>query len=150
YDPAARRLYGVPVAVSVSEAIGTAHVLAEQSVILNTDSQGLAIQWSENSNATDFSQNLIRCRCEGRYATSVPRPLGVVQAIVGGGSGWQMQLCHNATVDRSSRRCGCSGSPPPRRATLDGFGRQTRCAQHTLYVRPLCGGAIASHDGSSA
>ena len=36
------------------------------------------MQWSENSNATDFSENLIRARCEGRFATSVFSPLGVV------------------------------------------------------------------------
>jgi hypothetical protein len=32
------------------------------------------------SNADDFSRNLIRARCEGRYATIVPTPLGVVSA----------------------------------------------------------------------
>jgi len=53
----------VPVAVSVSEARGAAHVLADQAVLLDVDNLGLQIQWSETSNATDFSQNLTRARC---------------------------------------------------------------------------------------
>ena len=36
------------------------------------------MQWSENSTADDFSKNLIRAHCEGRFATSVYSPLGVV------------------------------------------------------------------------
>ena len=36
------------------------------------------MQWSETSNDTDFSKNLIRARCEGRFGTSVLSPLGVV------------------------------------------------------------------------
>lgn len=36
------------------------------------------MQWSANSNDTDFSKNLIRARCEGRFGTSVLSPLGVV------------------------------------------------------------------------
>lgn len=85
YDAAARRLYGVPIAVCVSEAPGTAHVLADLSVILNTDDQG-TVQWSENAGAETFARNQIVARCEMRAATSVPRPLGVVKATVGGGS----------------------------------------------------------------
>jgi hypothetical protein len=29
------------------------------------------VQWLENSHADDFSKNLIRARCERRFATSV-------------------------------------------------------------------------------
>ena len=54
------------------------HVLARDAVAVNIDSQGTGVQWSENSNATDFSENLIRARCEGRFATSVFSPLCVV------------------------------------------------------------------------
>jgi hypothetical protein len=64
--------------VSVSEAPGTAHVLADQAVFFWTSTIGLQIQWSETSNATDFSQNLTRARCEGRFGTSALSPLGVV------------------------------------------------------------------------
>jgi len=44
--------------------------------------QGVHIAWSETSNADDWSCNLIRARCEGRYAVSVFRPLGVVQSTI--------------------------------------------------------------------
>jgi hypothetical protein len=78
YDPATRRLFGVPVVATVSEAAGVGHVLATDAVVVDTDSQGVGVQWSESSNDTDFSKNLIRARCEGRFGTSVLSPLGVV------------------------------------------------------------------------
>jgi hypothetical protein len=77
YDPASRRLFGVPIVATVSEAAGVGHVLATDAVVVDTDSQGVGVQWSENSNADDFSKNLIRARCEGRFGTSVLSPLGV-------------------------------------------------------------------------
>lgn len=80
YDPATRRLYGVPVVITNAATEGTSHTLAEGAVALDTDSHGVAIQWSETSNADDWSKNLIRARCEGRYATSVFAPLGVVKS----------------------------------------------------------------------
>ena len=36
------------------------------------------MQWSESSNADDFSKNLIHARCEGRFGISVLSSLGVV------------------------------------------------------------------------
>jgi HK97 family phage major capsid protein len=80
YDPATRRLFGVPVVTTVSATAGVGYALADQAVAVDTDTQGVGVQWSESSNATDFAQNLIRARCEGRFATSVYSPLGVVQA----------------------------------------------------------------------
>jgi hypothetical protein len=77
FDAATRRLFGVPIASTVSQAAGVAHVLAVD-VVVDTDSQGIGVQWSENSNADGFSKNLIRARCEGRFNTSVLSPLGVV------------------------------------------------------------------------
>jgi hypothetical protein len=47
-------------------------------VVLDTSTEGVGVQWSENSNDTDFSKNLIRARCEGRFNTSVLSPLGIV------------------------------------------------------------------------
>lgn len=79
-DPVSRRLWGIPVTLTVAQTAGTAHTLATGAVGLNTDSQGVSVTWSENSNADDWSKNLIRARCEGRYATSVYQPLGVVQS----------------------------------------------------------------------
>jgi hypothetical protein len=46
--------------------------------VLDVDNLGLQIQWSETSNAADFSQNLTRARCEGPFGTSARSPLGVV------------------------------------------------------------------------
>jgi hypothetical protein len=78
FDAASRRLFGVPIASTVSEAVGAAHVLATDAVVVDTGSQGIGVQWSENSNADDFSKNLIRTRCEGRFNTSVLSPAAVV------------------------------------------------------------------------
>ena len=52
-------------------------VLAADAVVLDTDT-GVGVQWSETSSADDFSKNLIRALCEGRFGTSVLNPLGVV------------------------------------------------------------------------
>lgn len=82
FDPVARRLYGVPVVISVAATEGTAHTLANEAARLDVDSQGVQIQWSETSNADDWSKNLIRARCEGRFAASVLRPLGVVESTL--------------------------------------------------------------------
>ena len=77
FDPVARRLWGIPITVTNAQTAGVAHTLAQVAVGLNVDSQGVQITWSETSNADDWSKNLIRARCEGRYATSVYSPLGV-------------------------------------------------------------------------
>ena len=80
YDPASRRLYGVPVVVSNSQAAGVAHAVAVDAVALDTDTAGVQVQWSENATADSFAKNQIIARCEGRFATSVYSPLGVVVA----------------------------------------------------------------------
>lgn len=82
YDPASKRLYGVPVVVTISEAPLVAHVLANDAVVLDTDTFGIDVRWSENSTADSFSRNEIHARCEGRFATSVYRPMGVVKAAL--------------------------------------------------------------------
>ena len=78
YDPASRRLFGVPIVATVSEAAGVGHVLATEAVLVDTDTIGVGVQWSETSNTDDFAKNLIRARCEGRFGTSVLSPMGVV------------------------------------------------------------------------
>lgn len=80
FDPVARRLWGIPITVTNAQTAGVAHTLASGAVGLNTGSEGVQVAWSETSNADDWSRNLIRARCEGRYATSVFQPLGVVQS----------------------------------------------------------------------
>ena len=77
YDPASRRLFGVPIVATVSEAAGVGHVLGADAVVVDT-TRGVGLQWSETSNTDDFAKNLIRARCEGRFGTSVLSPLGVV------------------------------------------------------------------------
>ena len=86
YDAATRRLFGVPVVTTVSATPGTAHALARDAVVLATDNNGISLQWSETSNATDFQENLVRARCEGRFATMVYRPGGIVVATLTAGS----------------------------------------------------------------
>ena len=57
---------------------GVGHVLAREAVVVDTDTIGVGVQGSETSSADDFSKNLIRARCEGRFGISVLSPLGVV------------------------------------------------------------------------
>jgi hypothetical protein len=78
YDPATRRLFGVPVTTSNAQAAGVGHVLASGAVALDTDTRGVDVQWSENATADSFGKNLVFAWCESRYATSVFSPLGVV------------------------------------------------------------------------
>jgi hypothetical protein len=56
YDPASRRLFGAPIVATMSEAAGVGHVLAVDAVVVDTDTPGVSVQWSELSNETDFSQ----------------------------------------------------------------------------------------------
>jgi hypothetical protein len=63
------------------------HVLATDAVVVDIDSQGAGVQWSENSNADDWSKNLIRARRAGRFATSVYSLLGIVTPV-----GWLLSL----------------------------------------------------------
>ena len=78
YDPATRRLFGVPVTTSNAQTAGVGHVLATDAVALDTDTRGVDVQYSENATADSFGKNLVFARCESRYATSVFSPLGVV------------------------------------------------------------------------
>ena len=77
YDAASRRLFGTPVVVSVTQAAGVSHTIARDAVVLDTDSRGIGVQWSENAGADTFAKNLIVARCEGRFATSVYASLWV-------------------------------------------------------------------------
>ena len=47
YDPASRRLFGVPIVATVSQAAGVGHVLARDPVVVDTDTIGVGVQWSE-------------------------------------------------------------------------------------------------------
>ena len=78
YDPATRRLFGVPIVATVSQAAVWAMCWRR----MRSSSIPTARVWGcsgrRSSNTDDFSKNLIRARCEGRFGTSVLSPLGVV------------------------------------------------------------------------
>lgn len=78
YNPAIRALYGVPVVVSLAQAAGVGHLLAVDSVALDTDQRGIDISWSESATADSFQRNIVHIRVEGRYGTSVYQPASVV------------------------------------------------------------------------
>lgn len=82
YDPAAKRLFGVPLVVTNSQAAAVAHVLAVDAVSVETDTLGVQIDYSENSTGDSFSRNQIQARCEGRFQTAVRRPYGVVKCAL--------------------------------------------------------------------
>jgi hypothetical protein len=44
YDPASRRLFGVPVTTSNAQVAGVGHVLATGAVALDTDTRGVDVQ----------------------------------------------------------------------------------------------------------
>lgn len=82
-DRARRRLWGVPVALSVGMTEGEA-ILADFAGSTHLwDREQTRVDWSENvydsvSGKTDFERNLIRYRAEGRWGFAVTRPNGVV------------------------------------------------------------------------
>jgi hypothetical protein len=79
YEPACRRLLGVPVVVSNAQAVGVSHAVGSSAIGLDTDVAGVQIAWSETSNATDWATNMIRSRVEGRFAASVYSPAAIVK-----------------------------------------------------------------------
>lgn len=79
YDPVARRLFGVPVVVATAQAAGVAHVIATGAVAVDSDTQGVLLQWT-GTHGTDFAENKVRALMEGRFGTSVFTPWGVVKA----------------------------------------------------------------------
>ena len=81
FDAVSRRLFGVPIVSTNSQAAGVAHVLATDAVAFWTPTaRAWGIQWSESSNATDFEKNLIRAAVRvvmpqaftARWASSPP------------------------------------------------------------------------------
>jgi HK97 family phage major capsid protein len=85
FDAALRRLFGLVVATSVGQTPGTAHVIGGPDVVvLDTDTAGVQVQWSENAGAETFARNNAVLRVEGRYHATVQAPAGVVLADVSG------------------------------------------------------------------
>ena len=72
YDPATRRLFGVPVTTSLAQAAGVGHVLPTGAVALDTDTRAVDVQWSENATSESFGKNLV----------SAPASHGMPQAFL--------------------------------------------------------------------
>ena len=47
----------MPVVVAVAQAAGVSHTVARDAVVLDTDTSETGVQWSETSNADDWSKN---------------------------------------------------------------------------------------------
>jgi len=75
-DQAARRLWGQPVVLSNAQAAGFCLYAQRESVSLYANGS-IKVEW--NTSGDDFTHNLLRARCEGRFGFAVPRPLGVVR-----------------------------------------------------------------------
>ena len=75
-DQAARRLWGQPVVLSNAQAVGYGIYAQRESVSLYSNG-AIKVEW--NTSGDDFTHNLLRARCEGRFGFAVPRPLGVVR-----------------------------------------------------------------------
>lgn len=79
-DRAARRLWGVPVAISNSIARGTEWVKSKDSIVLDTDVNGIDLTWGTQDD--DFARNQVRARCEGRFEVTTFQPAAIVKATI--------------------------------------------------------------------
>lgn len=75
-DQAARKLWGQPVVLSNAQAAGFGIYAQRESVGLYSNG-AIKVEW--NASGDDFTRNLLRARCEGRFGFAVPRPAGVVR-----------------------------------------------------------------------
>lgn len=80
-DLAQRKLWGVPVVTVAGLTKGTALALDTSALALDTDTQGVSVQWSE-AVADDFSRNQLRARCEGRFDLSIYQPAGIAKVTL--------------------------------------------------------------------
>jgi HK97 family phage major capsid protein len=76
-DPVARRLWGVPVVLNQGLGAKTGLVIGNNAVTVDHDGQ-VEVKWSD-AVGTDFAQNQVRCRVEGRFGVSVNQPGAVVK-----------------------------------------------------------------------
>lgn len=75
-DRAARRLWGVPVAVTTQVAQGAGVLVSDGAAQVVTDGR-TNMQWGRQND--DFSRNQLRARFEGRFGLETLRPTGVVE-----------------------------------------------------------------------
>lgn len=91
-DRQKRQLWGVPVVPSVAVPEGTL-LLFHKSALQLYEREGVIVDWSENtisivdgSPVSDFTRNLIRFRCEGRWALAIYKPDAIVEILLEEGS----------------------------------------------------------------
>ncbi|KZF01023.1 hypothetical protein A2J03_10700 [Rhodococcus sp. EPR-157] len=77
-DRASQRVWGVPVALSTAPAVKSGYLLTAGSVALDTDTQGVKLEWS-SAVGDDWQRNQTRARLEGRYAAGARQPMGLVK-----------------------------------------------------------------------
>lgn len=77
-DPAAQRLWGIPVVVSNTVPVKTAVLLDTAQITIDTDGFGVQTKWSE-ATGDDFMRNQIRARIEGQYGVSLYHPQSAVK-----------------------------------------------------------------------
>lgn len=80
-DRKARRLWGVPVVLSVAVAAGTGVLLTTTAAVLEHDGN-VRMDWGRMND--DFGRNQIRARVEGRFGLQVVRPDGIVEMTLTG------------------------------------------------------------------
>lgn len=90
-DRAKRRLWGLPVALSVGCPAGTGILADFSGSTYMWERESATVDWSENiydsaAGVTDFVRNLIRFRAEMRAGFAVLRPVGVVEIALEVGS----------------------------------------------------------------
>ena len=104
----------MPIVATVSETAGVAHMLGTDAVVLDTDTIGVGVQWSETSNSDDFAKNLIQARCEVRDlgAEPVGRRLLRFDGLTDPRSGLFLGSARYGTTPRR-HRCGRVASSRP-------------------------------------
>jgi len=95
-DRAKRRLWGLPVALSLGMPEGTGVLADFVGSTRRWEREGVRVDWSESAynpptaydedGSSDFERNLVRFRCEGRVGFAVLRPAGVVAIELESGS----------------------------------------------------------------
>jgi len=78
-----RLLWGQRVVLSNRMTAGTGLLVQRDAVTLKRDRAGIRVDWSE-AVGDDFSKNVLRARCEGRFGLAVTAPLGVVKLTLTG------------------------------------------------------------------
>jgi HK97 family phage major capsid protein len=76
-DRAARRLWGLPVALTLAQAPGAGWFVGSDAATLYSDTGGVQVEWFTPGD--DFQRNQLRARCKGRFDLAVTRPLGLVK-----------------------------------------------------------------------